>query len=60
MITDEDEKPRQFTGSITVDDIERTYSVFHFNDREECFSNDYSEDTEIFFELVRKIYAKNE
>ena len=59
LITNEDEKPPYFTGGVTVDGVERTYNVIHFNDREECFVDDSFENTEIFFDLVRKIYAKN-
>lgn len=50
------EEPPIFTGGIDVDGIEYTYTVIHFNDREECFSNDINENNEIFTELVRKIY----
>lgn len=52
--------PSHFTGRITVDGVKHIYTVLHFNDREECFVDDPFEDSEIFFDLIRKTYAKNE
>lgn len=59
QITNEEERPLLFNGSIAVDDIERDYDVLHFNDREECFTNDSFKDFSIFSELVREIYKEN-
>lgn len=57
-ITDEEEIPKEFTGGVTVDNIDRDYTVIHFNDKEECFSDDSTEDFNIFSELVKSIYIK--
>lgn len=56
---EEEAEIRQFSGGIEVDGADRSYSVHHFNDREECFAKDSSENTEIFFGLVSEIYKKN-
>jgi len=62
LITNEEDKPMIYTGSATVDDVERHYSLLDFNDQAECFPTDSFEQNEIemIFNLVRKIYGTNE
>ena len=60
LIINEEEKPSYATGRITVDSEEHIFTMLHFSDREECFSDDLTEESERFFDLIRKTYAKNE
>ena len=56
LITNEDDKPNLNTTTTTVDGIERHYTLLDFKDQAECFSDDSFEDTDITFNLLRKIY----
>ena len=60
FITNEEDKPMLYTSATTVDGVERHYTLLHFNDQEECFSDDSFEDNDITLDLVRKIYGTNE
>lgn len=48
--------PIELTGATTVDGIERVFTEIHFNDKEECFSDDSFENNKSFSELLEKIY----
>ncbi|MEO4054787.1 hypothetical protein [Solibacillus sp. CAU 1738] len=54
----EEEIPTSVTGAVTVDDVEHDFTEIHFNDKEECFSDDSAENNKIFSELIEKIYKK--
>lgn len=55
----EEEVPASATGATTIDDAEYDFTEIHFNDKEECFSDDSFENNEIFVELIEKIYKNN-
>lgn len=57
----DEEIPTAVTGATKINESDREYDFteIHFNDKEECFSDDSFENSEIFAELIEKVYKNN-